>query len=53
MLIAKGMVELMKMVHDGKIAPSDIQEGQLSEAGAALSYLAQGKANERQILISD
>ena len=53
MLIAKGIVELMKMVRDGKIAPSDIQEGQLPEAGAALAYLGQGKANDRQILISD
>ena len=51
-MFANGMAELMKMVHEGKIAPIDIQEHQLSEAGAALSYLGQGKANDRQILIS-
>ena len=52
-MFANGMAELMKMVREGKRAPIDIQERQLSEAGAALAYLGQGKANERQILISD
>ena len=41
------------MVREGKIAPIDFQERQLSEAGAALAYLVQGKANDRQILTSD
>ncbi|MEC8740195.1 MAG: hypothetical protein VXX37_01750 [Pseudomonadota bacterium] len=52
-MFANGMAELMKMVREGKIASIDIQERQLSEAGAALAYLEQGKANDRRILISD
>ena len=52
-MFANGIAELMKMVREGKIAPIDIQERQLSEAGAALAYLGQGNANDRQILISD
>ena len=52
-MFANGMAELMKMVREGKIAPIDIQERRLSEAGAALACLGQGKANDRQILISD
>ena len=53
MLVAKGMAELMKMVREGVIAPIDIRKVQLSEAGAALAFLGQGKANDRQILVSD
>ena len=52
-MVPNGMAELMKLVREGKIAPIDIKERQLSEAGAALAYLGQGKANDRQILISD
>lgn len=52
-MFATGMAELMKMVREGKIASIDIQGRQLSEAGAALAYSGQGKANDRQILISD
>ena len=52
-MFANGMAELMKMVREGKIAPIDIQEHQLSEAGAAVAYFGQGKAHDRQILISD
>ena len=53
MLVAKGMSGLMKMMREGKIAPIDIQERPLPKAGAALAYLGQGKANNRQILKSD
>lgn len=43
----------MKMVREGKIAPIDIQERQLSETVTTLAFLGQGKANDRQILTFD
>ena len=49
-MFANGMAELMKMVREGKIAPIDIQERQLSETCTTLASLGQDKANDRQIL---
>ena len=46
------MAELMELVRAGKIAPIDIHERPLSEAGAALADLKAGKIQGRQVLVT-
>ena len=46
------MAELMELVRAGKIAPIDIHERPLSEAGAALADLKAGKVQGRQVLVT-
>jgi D-arabinose 1-dehydrogenase-like Zn-dependent alcohol dehydrogenase len=46
------MAELMELVRAGKIAPIDIHERPLSEAGAALADLKAGQVQGRQVLVT-